>query len=400
MKDFINNLKYLKFKDFFAIFIFIMIFPISLVYKIILKIRKKEIWVICEDKEEARDNGYHLFKYIRINHPEDNVYYAINKKSCDYNKVKEYGNVIQFGSLRHWLYYLVATKNISTQKAGNPSAPLFYFLQVYGILKNKRIFLQHGITINNARFIHYDVTKFRLLICGARKEYEYIKKYFGYPEENLKYIGFARYDELHDIKINKKQILLMPTWRSWLARETNFIGKNKEKFENTVYFKTLNSLINNKKLINFLEKNNVILCFYPHRCMQKFINSFYTNSDNVKILDKNDIDIQQLLKESALMITDYSSVNMDFAYMKKPLIYYQFDKKDFRDKQYEEGYFSYENDGFGPVIENEDDLINQIISIYNLDYKNEQKYIERINNFFELYDTNNCKRNYEVIKNV
>ena len=34
------------------------------------------------------------------------------------------------------------------------------------------------------------------------------------------------------------------------------------------------------------------------------------------------------------MITDYSSVAIDFAYMKKPTLYYQFDEEKFRRGQY------------------------------------------------------------------
>lgn len=400
MKKILKNLKYLKLKDLLAIFIFIFTFPIALMYKLILKIRKKEIWLICEDKEEARDNGYHLFKYIREKYPEINVYYAIDKKSCDYTKVKKYGNIIQYESLKHWIYYLTASKNISTQKCGNPNAPLFYFLQVYGILKNNRIFLQHGITKDNAKWLYYNETKFRLFICGAKPEYEYIKEKFGYPNENLKYLGFPRFDELHNIKINKKQILLMPTWRNWLSRETNFIDTNKEKFEDTLYFKTYNSLINNNELIEFLKEKDITLCFYPHRNMQKFIKLFNTTSNNIKILDKNDIDIQTLLKESALMITDYSSVYFDFAYMKKPLIYYHFDYEEYRQKQLQVGYFDYNNDGFGSIINNEQDLIKKIKEYVENDYKIENEYLIKINNFFELNDKENCKRNFEVIKSI
>ena len=43
------------------------------------------------------------------------------------------------------------------------------------------------------------------------------------------------------------------------------------------------------------------------------------------------------------MITDYSSVFFDFSYMRKPVIFYQFDEKKFRKAQYAEGYFSYKN---------------------------------------------------------
>lgn len=397
MKKIINKLKYVKFMDFIDILIFLFIFPVALVYKFIFN--KKEIWLICEDKNEARDNGYHLFKYIRKEHPQINAYYVINKKSIDYNKVNKFGNVIQHRSFKHWLYYLSANKIISTQKNGNPSSALFYILQVYGILKNNRIFLQHGIIMNNNTFLHYNETKFKLFICGAKKEYEYVSNKFGYPEGTVQYLGLARYDNLYNYSVNKKQIVIMPTWRDWIAKEVNFLGK-KEDFINTNYFKTYNSLINNDKLISYIEKNNIIIYFFPHRNMQKFIKNFSAKSENIKIVTANEMDIQDLLKESALMITDYSSVNMDFAYMCKPLIYYQFDKEEFRSKQYEEGYFSYENDGFGPVIEKENELINEIIRIYNLGYKLEEKYLDRINHFFKLRDTYNCKRNYEAIKEI
>ena len=61
-------------------------------------------------------------------------------------------------------------------------------------------------------------------------------------------------------------------------------------------------------------------------------------------VDNSEIDIQNLLKDSALMITDYSSVFMDFAYMEKPEIYFQFDEDQFRSTHYAKGYFDYKKD--------------------------------------------------------
>ena len=110
------------------------------------------------------------------------------------------------------------------------------------------------------------------------------------------------------------------------------------------------------------------------------------------------IDIQTLLKESPLMITDYSSVYMDFAYMKKPLIYYQFDKEEYRKRQYVEGYFNYERDGFGEVIKDSKNVVNKIIKYVKNNYKVESKYQKRMDEFYPLHDQNNCKRIYEEIK--
>lgn len=398
IKKILQSLKYIKFKDIVSIFIFLIMLIPAYMFKFYNIVRKKKLWLICERENTASDNGYHFYKYLKEAHPELNVFYAIDKKSNEYAKVKKYGNIIQYGGLKHWLYYLASNYKISTQKAGNPAPALFYVLHVYLNLFNNRIYLKHGIIKDDAEWWHFKNTKYKMICCGAKKEYDFIKENFGYPEESVKYTGLARFDNLHDNDVNNKQILIMPTWRNWLGRNTNVFVKD-EKIEDTLYFKKWNELLNSKKLIEFIEENNISLYFYPHNNMQKFINSFDITSNNIKIGSKKD-DIQQLLKESSLMITDYSSVYMDFAYMRKPIIYYQFDKEEYRKRQYQEGYFKYEQDGFGPVYIDSENVINNIINYVNSDYKVESKYLKRMKNFYPLYDNKNCERIYNDIKEL
>lgn len=388
MKKLMKKLRYVKFSDIFAPFIFILILPFSLIFRIINKIKKRNLWLVCEDGLTARDNGYHFYKYVREIHPEDYCFYVIDKKASDYNKVKEYGNIIQFKSLKHWLYYLSAQYNMSNHKHGNPCQSFFYIIHVILRLYNNRVFLQHGITVNDSKWIYYKNTRFKYFVCGAKREYEYIKDKFGYPEESVIYTGFPRFDNLYDNHINPKQLLIMPTWRNWLGG--NYVTD--KQFMDTDYYKAWNELINSSKLIEYIEQNNIIVYFYPHQHMQKFIHLFNTTSNNIKIVDNSNKDIQELLKESQLLITDYSSVFMDFAYMNKPLIYYQFDCEEYREKQLQEGYFSYVDDGFGPVTTDMDSTIEYIINIFN--HGLFQKYIDRIDSFFEIQDQNNSERIY------
>ena len=108
-------------------------------------------------------------------------------------------------------------------------------------------------------------------------------------------------------------------------------------------------------------------------------------------------DVQQLLRECDLLITDYSSINIDFAYMKKPLLYYQFDYEMFRNGQYGEGYFNYERDGFGKVCLNQQDLLGSLKEIIREGFRMPSQYCSRADGFFTFHDKNNCKRNYEAI---
>lgn len=378
-----------KFLDIKSLIFLILAYPIALY----IKYYNKNIWLISERPNDARDNGYFLFKFIRENYPNKNVYYAINKNSVDFSKVEILDNYIEFGSFRHYIYYLAASKNISSHiGTGEPNGKLCLNLEILGVIKNKKIFLQHGITKDIIQFGLYENSKVSLFICGAKPEYDFVKKEFGYPDGGVKYLGFCRFDSLHDFRVNKKQILLMPTWRHWL----DFEGSRNEFLESE-YFKTYNELINNKEMIDFLLKEDINLVFYPHDNMQKYLKYFKSTCRNIIIANKKEYDIQQLLKESALLVTDYSSVFFDFAYMRKPIIYYQFDYERFRSNQYKEGYFVYSRDSFGPICSDTEETVNQIIQNYNNDFELNDDFYDKIESFFPLFDGDNCKRTFEAI---
>lgn len=397
MKKIKDSFKYIKFSDLLAPLLFIIALPFSLILRLVNKWKNRELWLVCEEGKYARDNGYHFFKYIRTEHPDDYCFYVIDKNSKDYEKVKEYNNIIQFKSFKHWVFYLAAKFNISSQKNGNPNQIFFYIIHVVLGLFNNRVFLQHGVIKDMCEWLLYKNTKFRYFICGAKDEYEYVNNNYGYPEGHIQYTGLARFDNLHDYDVDTKLILVIPTWRSWLGRETNSLAGQID-FTETAFFKYWNSFLNNPEFINYIEKKNIKVVFYPHVNMQKYLNCFKVKSENICLADMS-VDIQKVLKSAALMITDYSSVFMDFAYMKKPIIYYQFDKEEYRSKQYVEGYFSYEKNGFGPVIENEKKLVNYIIKNYNSYFFTEDLYKKRMDSFFSLYDTRNCERQYKLLRN-
>lgn len=399
MKDLKEKLERVKFKDIMALFQFVAAIPLAM----LLRYKRNNMWLICEDYNEARDNGYWLYKYICQNHPEQDVVYAINKKSVDYKKVRNLGEVIQYGGFIHWIYYLAAKKNISSQKGGKPNAAACYLLEVYGILKNTRIFLQHGVICNDMPWCYYENTKMRLFVCGAKKEYEFIKKTYGYPEGYVKYLGLTRFDGLHDFDIKKNQILIMPTWREWIATPTSkskTLDFDVSVFTSTDYYKHWNAVLNSKRIAEILEHYDLEIIFYPHRNMQKFLNEFQTCSSRITIADWRKYDVQDLLKESAFLITDLSSIFMDFGYMRKPMIYYQFDMDRFRRGQYQEGYFDYKRDGFGPVCETIDTLEDEIARAAQNRLENPRVYLQREIEFFPLWDKENCKRNYDAIKEI
>ena len=397
MKDFIGQLRRVHWRN----MVDIWKLPVSLIATPIYRLKHKNLWIVCEDANEARDNGYWFFKYVRENHPEQECVYAIHKNSFDFNKVRKIGKTVEFGSLKHWIMYLASTKKISSQKAGNPNAAIFYFLEVYGLLKDKRIFLQHGVIKDDLTWLHYDVTKMKRFICGAYPEYRYIRASYGYPKGNVRYTGLCRFDGLHDFS-TRRQVLIMPTWREWIADEDYRLKEYEGTTEipKTNFFVKWTEFLKSPKIKEISQKYKVKFVFFPHREMQRYMQFFPKSNDYLKVMCGKDIDIQVLLKESALMITDYSSVFFDFLYMKKPVIYYQFDYDMFRKGQYKEGYFNYKDNPFANSLDNVCDVFNEIERLINLNFAVNDGFLDAHKKYFPLYDNNNCKRVYDVVKNV
>ena len=114
------------------------------------------------------------------------------------------------------------------------------------------------------------------------------------------------------------------------------------------------------------------------------------------------VDYQKEFTTASLLVTDYSSVFFDFAYLKKPIVYSQFDKDEFFEGEhaYKKGYFSYEDNGFGPVCYDLDGVVNAMIKVIENDCKNDPVYVKRIEEFYPYFDEDSCKRVYESVLKI
>ena len=369
---------------------------------------KKEIWIVSEKKLEARDNGYHFFKYLRTQHPEINSFYVIDKRGSDVGKVQQIGPIIHYNSFRHCIYYYVAKERICSQIHGVQPFEEFSVLKRIHIYKRKdqrQINLKHGISKDYSTAFDFRKMGYDLYISGVKSEYDYIKEHFNYPDKNIVLSGFCRFDALHNIAAPRKQILVMPTFRSWLrtsdSSKQEASIEEMQLFKQSDYFSFYSSLLTAPELINALKVSGYIMVFYLHYTFQPYTKAFSNYSSNVvKIADREGDDVQALLKESALLITDYSSVFFDFAYMHKPVVYAQFDKAEYREKHYKEGMFIYERDGFGPVCSDISSVISETKDLLIRNCHLNDQFLQRITRFFIPYDNHNCQRVFDAIINL
>ena len=391
LKKHINKIKLV---DFLALFVFLlMIFP-AWMNRLRLRLLGRELWLVSESGN-ARDNGYVFFEYLRKERPEVDAYYAIAFDGSDYEKVKTLGNLVRFGSVKHFLYYMSAKRNVTAHKNGNPNHAVFTLMGKLGFFKNV-VFLQHGVLYQDFKMFHKSRCNFRMFCCGAKPEYEFVRECFGYGDE-VKYTGLARFDKLHDGVPEEDLILFIPTWRRWLTDERSF--------EASEYYRRNLELINSSELECVLERYGKRLLFYPHKEMSEFAGLYQTVNSRVEILDFSSTDIQELLRRGSLMITDYSSIFTDFSYMDKPVIYYQYDREEFIVKHCDcpdpavyVTYFDFERDGFGPVAYELPDVIRCIEESITKGFALDDVYRRRTAEFFELRDADNCKRIFDEIR--
>ena len=372
---------------------FIKVLPFRIAYMIGYPfLRNKKICFYMDRPDESDDNGLHLFKYAT--QKEDNVkrYYILNSNNEDYETIKKIGNVLPYKSLRH-RYLGMFVENIITSHPDNGIIYPFWggFPFFAGLLKSNNIFLQHGILKDNiSPWLNKSSTNLSFFLVSSSKEYESIFRYpYNYKINVVQLKGLPRFDNLENIE-HKKQIIIMPSWRRDLT------GKSDEYILETEYFKRFNSLINNEKLIENAKKYNYEIIFRPHPNVYNFIELFDEN-EYVKI-DYKKTKFQTLFNNGSLMITDYSSVAFDFAYLRKPVLYYQYgDDYHFNIK---ESYFKYETMGFGEVCKEEEELVDLIIEYLKNDCEMDNEYSRRVDDFFMFTDKNNCKRVHEAIKRI
>lgn len=394
LQYFLWKIKDVKLRDYLAVF------PMTIgkITSIFYKEKYKDYWIVCEDPKEARDNGYWFFKYIREQHPNQKIVYLINKDSVDYAKVAKQGKCVHYGSLKHWILYFTARFNISSQKGGKPNAALCAFFELNGKFKTHNIFLQHGVIKDDLVWLHADRSFIEIFITSAVPEYEFVRKIYGYKPGVVQRTGLPRFDNLHDVHVKHNQILIMPSWRAWFTEATSRTDNRDSDFAHSEYLTRWKALLNSKELEKLIDKYKLNVIFYPHRNMQQFLLYFNDVNEKVTIASYKDYDVQELMKESEMMITDYSSVAFDMIYMKKPIIYYQFDEKKFRAQQYKAGYFDYHNNPFGKSFREYKEVLTELEKIVKRKYQVNDKFIKAHNEYFPYFDANNSERIYKLLK--
>lgn len=365
--------------------------------------KNKEIWITFDKLYKAGDNGEYIFKYIMENKKDVSVYYIIKKDSLDYKRLKKYSksHVLTYGTFKQKLISLLATAildthanavsycSFDTKRARNYICDLF---------NSEVICIQHGLSIQKiAQYQNRLFDNIKLYCCASKYELENLLStpMYDFKPEQLKLTGLARYDGL--ISKPEKIILITPTWRRNIVNSNVAHMKKKHNnfFKNSTYYKIYNTLINDEKLINKAKEKNYKIIYLLHPAISAQKDDFTPNEFVELMAATDNMNYEDILTRSSLMVTDYSGVQFDFAYMRKVLVYYHPDELP---PHYEAGGLKYDTMGFGPICKNNQQIVDTLCKYMDNDCVTEEKYKKRADDFFAFDDHNNCERIYNEVK--
>lgn len=346
----------------------------------------KESIVCLEYPEKAQENGLIFFKWLVKKYGKKlNIYYLISSASNDLENLKGYENHIIYYKSKENLAIAYNASVICHSHSAGYVLPFATNKTEQMINQKNRVFLQHGIIGSK------DVSSIYgrkpndkiadLFVVSSNRERELVHKDYGFENNEIILTGLPRFDEVIKTRKdkykkfkNKNKILIMPTWRTGMHTFSD------EKFMESNYYKEFQTLINNPKIYKLIEEKGYKVSLYLHRNFQVFNKLF--SSEYIEILSERDHDVKDLLAEYQVLITDYSSVGLDFALMHKKVLYY-------RPKEILGDDFVEETTDLlpGKVITTQDELMSELI--------NTSMYKEHKNNLDKIYkysDKKACKR--------
>ena len=361
------------------------------------------IWIFGENLgKTTNDNAYYLWKHVVNIDDGIDKYLVLEKNDSTLKTYKKFSSrekkyVLWKDSYKHFRKFLDADLFFVTVNYRDITPTRILFKEFNMRLKKPFINLQSGANgikklretgfaygNNILRFIVYNDT-----IIDKIKEINDFKDYqLKYSKYQPKYGDLIR--NLHNSKDN--QILWFLDNREYFTRDLLTVK----------YFSAIiKRVVENKDLLNYLNTNDLKFKICTHALIsEKAYHVLKKNSgDLIEVVKQADINMQEEIANSKLVITDYSPYIYDAAYFDKSYILFQPDLNAYTI----EGEFYYDGELKDFIIKRPDDLVDAIVnesyerndyfenavpSQKDLNYVEQDKHLDDFYNYFKELQLN------------
>ena len=361
--------------------------------------RNRSVWLVGERADTAQDNGFHLFRHLREQHPEREVYYVIDRRSPQYSRVEHLGNVVGHSTLRHQLLMMHA-EVLANAYSIKHMIPRKWHADAYtrGLawrVGAHRVYLKHGVHVSPTA-VKRGTGGYDLYLAVNPREAAALRESSGYRDQIVE-TGMPRYDTLVPAP-SSRTILFMPTWRRYLVPKL-FGGDSEASvpFEGSTYQRFVTGLLTSPVLHEMLTRYDFRLQLLPHYNLRQELEDFEFTSDRTELADATTNSFQDLIRGCDAFITDYSSVHFDVAYLGTPIIYAHFDKEEYEEGHAVVSWFDHEKDAFGPVTHSLEETLAELESLLARGCTSDPAYKDRVAAAFTYQDHNNSARVVEQV---
>ena len=372
----------------------------------------RPIWILVDRPESANDNAWHLFQFLRKNRRDIDAYFVMSPGANNFEPRRKAhrGRIVAFRSVEWAELMGQRTVLISSQRVP----------QIYAHSADKQktnldtaspkfVYLSHGVSRgdNTESLAHNPIDL--LLTATEREHRQSLDSGFGRNPKNTVLTGLARWDRLLETRdksnVDRGSIIVAPTWRS------QFVAfYSSESMETVIDLEILKSsawLSNWREALSRLNHrlssvgHGERLKFLVHPQLRPIVNYWHEiGMHDVGFLFYEDDDFQARLGGASLLLTDYSSIVFDAALCQVPVIYFHFESElDVSNGHTTPGWFSYANDGFGPVAKTADEVLALHAELTAQRYPVASKYRDRASGILTLGDGSASSRSIEAIEN-
>lgn len=286
--------------------------------------------ILFESNSEMKDNSKSLFQeciFQGINKRYKLIWLVDDPKKY-YNEYKDITNV----------FFIKKNKNNSFSLKylyHSCVAKYCFYTHIYiGNRKRKgqrKIFLTHGVPIKDSRGLFWNPYNNTDIISTSEYAAELRCKTFYGGNDIIRILGFPRNDNLFkkDLMVDKfvneldcnKFIIWLPTFKHFNIKSSNRNDysseqKNDITLMNDKVLKDINDVLVENKI-------KLLIKFHPAQNLDYVNFSNFSNiitMTNEQLLEKK-VDLYSLMAKSSALITDYSSVYIDYLLLDKPIAF-------------------------------------------------------------------------------
>jgi len=354
---------------------------------------ERGIWLVGERQGNgADDTGYLFFRYCRRAFPERPVFFVTKNGVPD----DDPEHIVRYGS---WRNLRLALKAEVFAFSDGYRDILPYWPRIASMRERPfGVFLQHGVfAFKRSEYYRAPAVASRgeaydMMVVSSEKEKRYVARDFGYPLSVMAVTGLSRFDRLYADRDRptRRQILFVPTWRFELRYA------DEAAYRDSMFHRKLLAFFRHEKLHKVLEKYDYTLQVCFHHAMAPFAKLYAGTAPRIVFSDMTDTDFYEHMIQSQMLITDYSSVAFNMAYLGRPVCFYQFDRERFL--AVEGGSFiDFDTELFGMSSEDPGKIAEEVE--YNIlnGFKVRPEHRAKADMFFAYGDGGNCRRIYKAL---